>query len=107
MSTTTCRICGFPAAQHTVELADGVAHTVVRGVDGKTLSCCSTEAASRDYLRGEISRLRTIVRSLRNRAGRAWRKEQDERARALEVYAVFIERERDWLIDAEARWYEW
>lgn len=106
-STPTCRICSLPLAQHWVALVDGAAHTVVRGTNGETIAYCSLEYASRERLQGEIDRLGMIVRSLKNRAGRAWRREEDERAGALEQYAGLIAGQRDRLIAGEEEWYSW
>lgn len=104
---STCRVCGFPIDQHTVELRGGVAHAVYSADDGTLIVRCSLEYAERERLSGEIDRLRTIVRSLRNRAGRAYTKQQWSKGVTLGEYADFVAAERDRLIEIEARWYAW
>jgi hypothetical protein len=65
-----CKVCGFPVEEHKVRIRWGVAHTFVRGADGKELWSCSESACDYNDFRGQISTLTTIRRSLRWRAGR-------------------------------------
>lgn len=65
MSNAICLVCGQPLAAHRLQLYGGVAHTVAP--DG---SSCSRNDSERQGFVGEINILRTIIRSLRWRAGR-------------------------------------
>jgi len=102
-----CIVCGFPAEQHVVELRCGIAHTVVRGVGGKLLHRCSEAAAAREYTRGELARMQTIVRSLRYRAGRAWKRDQLQYSTALDDYSNKVEADRNRLLAYFKQWYSW
>jgi len=102
-----CVVCGFPAEQHAVELRCGIAHTVVRGVDGKLLHRCSEVAADREYTRGELARMQTIIRSLRNRAGRARKRGNSMPTVALADYASKVEADRNRILAYFEQWYPW
>jgi hypothetical protein len=102
-----CAVCGFPIEQHAVELRCGVAHTVVRGVDGRLLHSCSQSAGDREYTRGELARMQTIVRSLRYRAGRAWKRDQYQYSIALDDYSNKVEADRKKLLAYLDQWYPW
>lgn len=102
-----CRVCGFPAEQHTIELRSGVAHTVMRGAGGKLLSCCSGASGDRHYVLGELSQMLRIVRSLRWHAGRARTRGNDMTAMALADYAGKIAAERERLLANYQQWYPW
>lgn len=64
-ATDTCAVCGHMLALHRVELWGGVAHTV--GPSGRR---CSRGEVERMHFVGQIDILRTVIRSLRWRAGR-------------------------------------
>lgn len=65
MNEPTCSVCGHTLSTHRLQLWYGVAHTVA--LDG---SSCSRNDGERMGFVGEINTLRTIIRSLRWRAGR-------------------------------------
>lgn len=71
-STRRCRYCGKPADQHFMEvLPDGTPSMSV-WKDTKKIRCTQSNADA-EYFRGRIQALQTVVRSLRNRAGRLLR----------------------------------
>jgi hypothetical protein len=70
VSDQICRICGQPLERHQLMLWQGVAHTVVRDEQGRVAHHCSRHAGEGDYFNGQVQILQSIVRSLRNRAGR-------------------------------------
>lgn len=95
MTERTCEVCGRPAAQHTIEIRSGVAHTVTS--DG---SSCSGIAGDREYMRGQLAEMATRVRSLRYVAGR-------DDVPALRQYSDIVAAQRDTLIRAAQRWFPW
>lgn len=69
MKENKCRMCSEPESAHRIIFWDGVAHTVSQNANGRIVHC-SQYYADRDHFYGQIQALTTIVRSLRNRAGR-------------------------------------
>lgn len=65
MTEPICLVCGQPLEVHQVQLWGGVAHTIAP--DGHW---CSRDEGERLMYVGEINILRTVIRSLRWRAGR-------------------------------------
>ena len=100
MAEPTCEVCGAPLGAHTMALRNGVAHTI--GHDGM---CCSGVAGDREYTRGQLAQMLTIIRSLRYVAGR----ERLLRARsmALREYSDMVANQREKLIRQAQRWFPW
>lgn len=65
MTDPICLVCGQPLAAHRLTLWGGVAHTVAP--NGRL---CSRDEGERQEYIGRIRILKTIIRSLRWRAGR-------------------------------------
>jgi len=99
-----CRICGQLAALHSIEMVDGVAHTVSHSPAGRRV-LCSLEAGSHERMLGELDQMRTIIRSLRNRAGRAYRQDRTGWGDALSNYAAVVEQKKIQLIRRDLRWH--
>lgn len=107
MSEPICIVCGQPIEAHRIELESGIAHAVVRDAAGKLMSDCSNCANGREFLRGEISRLKIIRRSLRYTAGRLRTGGWQQRAMALYDYSDKIEAEQKRLEAIAQDYYPW
>lgn len=95
MTEEVCEVCGLPIDQHAIILRNGVAHTIVPGK-----STCSAAAGDREYTRGQIAEMLTIIRSLRYMAGR-------DGVQSLRTYSDIVAKKRDTLISRAQRWYPW
>jgi hypothetical protein len=103
--SSICRICGQPLAVHTLEFVDGTAHAVGRDSAGRRV-LCSLELASHYHLLGEIEQAKSTIRSLKNRAGRAYRQGHDVRGDTLWDYIAVVERRLSGLLRSESWWHE-
>jgi hypothetical protein len=103
MNAAICRVCKQPLEAHALVMDRGVAHTVVYLDDRRLV--CSEVYSDRQYLIGEIAQLTTVVRSLRNRAGRARNRGEHAAAQALNTYGDKLAREREQLTDINQRYY--
>lgn len=102
MNEPTCEVCGAPLAKHTMALRDGVAQTI--GRDGL---CCSGVSGDREYTRGQIAQMLTIVRSLRYMAGRLANAGWRQQSAALRDYSEGLADRREKLCRDAAKWYPW
>lgn len=105
MSETICKVCGCALDDHFVVLRSGTAHTGVN-IDNRP-RFCSEEEAERQHLMGRIGALQTIIRSLRNRAGRLHNRGQFWTPEHLGIYADNLAKDRERLIGFEQRYYPW
>jgi len=92
---TVCEVCGLPAERHTIEIRGGVAHAVV-----PDRSSCSGIAGDREYIRGRLAQMLTIIRSLRYIAGR-------DQIAELREYSDIVVDQRDKLIRQAQRGFPW
>lgn len=103
--TNLCKVCKQPLDAHALIMYDGVAHTIVYLGNEKRL--CSVADADRRYLTGEIMRLKSIIRSLRNRAGRLRRREAYDTADAFDLYSDKVVADCNRLINGLRQYYPW
>lgn len=104
MATTHCRMCGKGLDEHFMVIRSGVAHTGSYDEAGSP-RYCSALAGEREYLRGELSRLQTVIGSLKVLAGRMRNTGGQWDFWDLQRYASRWERERERLIGYEKRYY--
>lgn len=95
MTEPICEVCGAPLAEHTMALRFGVAQTI-----GKDGICCSGISGEREYFRGQLAEMLTIIRSLRYIAGR-------DSLRSLNEYSDRVEQKRETLMRRVAKWFPW
>lgn len=95
MIDPTCQVCGLSVDQHIIVLRDGVAHTAVPG-----RGSCSGVAGDREYTRGRLAEIQTIIRSLRYMAGR-------DGVQALRTYSDIVAKKREKLIRDTQKWFPW
>lgn len=98
-----CKVCGRPLDSHFVVLRYGIAHTGV--YQDNYTRYCSEEEAERQHLLGRIEALLTVVRSLRQRAGRLRNRGRVWVPEDIEVYIDKLIGDRERLIGYEQRYY--
>jgi hypothetical protein len=103
LTNETCKVCGQPLDSHFVVLRQGLAHTAVK--QDTYTRYCSDEEAERQHLLGRIEALLTIVRSLRQRAGRLRNRGRVWTPEDIEVYIDKLIGDRERLIGYEQRYY--
>jgi hypothetical protein len=91
-----CKVCGQSPDSHFVVLRYGIAHTAVK--QDTYTRYCSEEEAERQHLLGRIEALLTIIRSLRQWAGRLRNRGRVWAPEDIEVYTDKLIGDRERLI---------